>query len=194
MLHRLKPTFYFMKPAATLGPPSALKTVKLSQVMFVSLQSCVPWTSLNFAELRWHLCPPSGSTPVPTTARATGGAAQPTRSRAASTASARTTGRARPATSPTAGTTAAAPTTATATWRGRSCASATTAGKVRGAGGRGNGNRKEGVSEEPTVFSQGWLCNLRRREETLKRWSRGECQQQEINVWVVVCSCKLWFL
>ena len=74
-------------------------------------------------------CP--GSTLVPITAPATGSAPLGTRSPAECTVNVTSTGKARPATSPTAGTTAAAPTTATATSPGRSCACATTAGKVR---------------------------------------------------------------
>lgn len=58
-------------------------------------------------------------------------APQGTQSPAEFTVNVTSTGRARPVTSPTAETTAEAPTTATATSLGKSCASATTAGKVR---------------------------------------------------------------
>ena len=74
-------------------------------------------------------CP--GSTLVPITALATGSARLATRPPAECTVNVTSIGKARPATSLTAGTTVAAQTTATATSPGRSCVSATRAGKVR---------------------------------------------------------------
>lgn len=73
----------------------------------------------------------TGSTHVPITALAMGSAPLVTRPPAGCTVNVTSTGKARPVTSLTAGTTAAAPTTATATSPGRSCVSATTAGRVR---------------------------------------------------------------
>lgn len=73
----------------------------------------------------------SGSTLVPTTVRVTGSARLATQPPAECTASVTNTGKGKPATSLTVGTTAGAPTTATATSPARSCASATTVGKVR---------------------------------------------------------------
>lgn len=79
----------------------------------------------------------SGSTLVPTTVRVMGSARLATQPPAECTASATNTGKGKPATSLTVGTTAGAPTTATVTSPARSCASATTVGKVRASSCRG---------------------------------------------------------
>lgn len=73
-----------------------------------------------------------GSTLVPTTVLVMESARLVTQPPAECTANVTNIGRGKLATSRTVGTTAEAPTTATATSLGRSCASATTAGKVRG--------------------------------------------------------------
>lgn len=74
----------------------------------------------------------SGSTLVPTTVLVMESARPVTQPPAECTANATNTGKGKLATSLTVRTTAGAPTTATATSLGRSCASATTVGKVRG--------------------------------------------------------------
>lgn len=74
----------------------------------------------------------SGSTLVPTTVLVMESARLVTQPPAECTANATNTGKGKLATSLTVGTTAGAPTTATATSLGRSCASATTVGKVGG--------------------------------------------------------------
>lgn len=90
--------------------------------------------SLSGNSAKTPFYPLSGSTPVPITARDTGSARLVTQPPVECTVNVTSTGKARRVTSLTAETTAGAPTTATATSLGRSCASATTVGKVSGDG------------------------------------------------------------